>query len=465
MNAHSRFSFFAIAAFTAFTIAFTACSGEDGKDGIAGKDAEEVNVDSLAKAIRSEVTETLWDSLYAEPYVDTIYNILFDNTYSENWMDSIRESLLDSLKDADYDSLYDQLYDSIYNDIYTQNVIRTLDAAVLLAKDDIYGAFADQYALMYKDFENQDGQAIPVPVSISVRNTCESKNKVPCRWKKIVLKAWIEGVTDTSSTTGFVNPDTTIVLGATLKFDKDYLLGLSAPKQEQYQLRAYALENDREILFFSESRPTTIHPMQVNGAELLGVENRNWWNGVWITPNMDSITTILDEVAKKLPGGTLKVYQKYADDETVIESSSRVVKAVFEVLQKRNIKYVENDGIGSNGQKINYPIEVLRSKHAVCNEFSYLVASVLEAIGFEVAIIIIPSHMFIGWHTEKGGNALEVVETTLLSNKDATFEEANEKARETFTEEVSAEAQKSGDAEVILLDAVRKYGIMPNDIP
>ena len=148
MKTHSRLSFFAITAFTAFTIAFTACSGEDGKDGIAGKDAEEVDVDSLAKVIRTKVTKTLWDSLYAEPYVDTVYKILFDNTYSENWMDSIREALIDSLKDADYDSLYDQLYDSIYNDIYTQNVIRSLDASIWSSKENIYGAFANQYPLI-----------------------------------------------------------------------------------------------------------------------------------------------------------------------------------------------------------------------------------------------------------------------------------------------------------------------------
>lgn len=485
MLSRSRLLSIMLAAWAAFTFSFTACSGEDGADGVAGKDAEEVNVDSLAKAIRtkvtkdtkkvdvdsladairSEVTKTLWDSLYAEPYVDTIYNILFDNTYSEDWMDSIREALVDSLKDADYDSLYKVLYDSIYNDIYTQHAIRTLDAAVLISKDDIYGAFANQYSLMYKDFKGSKGEPLPVPVGITVRNTCEKKSSVPCRWKKITLKSWIEGATDTSMSTEFVNPDTSVTLGASLKFDKDYLLNLTAPKQEQIQLRAYALENDREILFFSESKPTTVHPMQINGGEYKGVENRNWWYGVWVTPNMDSISTILDEVAKKLPGGMLKVYQKYSDDETIAESSARVVEAVFDVLKKRNIKYVENDGAGSVGQKINYPIEILRSKHAVCNEFSLLFASVLEAIGFQAALIVIPDHMFVGWYSERDGKYLDVVETTLLNNKDATFQSANEAAIETFTEEVTAEAQKSGDAEIILLDEVRKFGIMPNDIP
>ncbi len=46
-----------------------ACSGENGAD---GRNAEEVNVDSLATAIRAEITGTLWDSLYAKPYVDTV---------------------------------------------------------------------------------------------------------------------------------------------------------------------------------------------------------------------------------------------------------------------------------------------------------------------------------------------------------------------------------------------------------
>ena len=225
--------------------------------------------------------------------------------------------------------------------------------------------------------------------------------------EKIALKVWIEGVTDTSTTTEFVNPDTSIIIGSSLKFDMDYLLDLSAPKQEQYQIRAYALENDREILFYSTSKPTTIHPVQVNGAELAGVVNRNWWVGVWITPNMDSISTILAEVSKKLPSESLKAYQKYSDDSTDTESAARVAKAVFEVLQKRNIKYVENDGIGSNGQKINYPIEILRSKQAVCNEFSFLFASVLEAIGFEVAIITIPNHMFVGWTVKKGSSTVK----------------------------------------------------------
>ena len=440
----------------------TACSGEDGVD---GKDAAEVNVDSLANVLRDEITGTLWDSLYAEPYVDTVYNILFDNAFATAWMDSVRNALLDSLKLADYDSLYAKLYDSVYADIYSQSVIRTLDAWTWSAKDDIYGAFANLYPLMYKDY-TAEGEAVPQPVSIKVRNTCEKGNsKVPCRWKKIMVKSWIEGFTDTATTTGNVNPDTTALFATSFKFDNEALLALTAPTKANIQVRAYALENDHEIPFFATSEPTTIHPMQVNGAELAGVKNRIWYDGVWVTPNMDSIPAILEEMAELLPDKVLKVYQKYEGDESISESSARVVQALFKVLQKRNLKYIENDGAGSRGQKVNYPVEVLRTRQGVCNELSFLVASILEAAGFDVYLVVLPTHMFVGWAGEVGTNSLGFLETTMLAQEDATFGGAYLAGAEKFNQQLEAGNFENGTSQIMELAELRAYGITPNDIP
>lgn len=464
------------------TLSLTGCSGEDGVD---GKDAPEVNIDSLANVLRDEITGTLWDSLYAEPYVDTVYNILFDNAFATAWMDSVRNALLDSLRTADYDSLYRELYDSVYADIYSQAVIRTLKAWTWSSKDNIYGAFANLYPLMYKDYIGSSGQPAPMPLGVKISNTCEQLTLTeedlmhmtqeqydalaaqvpPCRWKKILVKAWIEGFTDTATVSGTVNPDTTKTFGPTFNFDNEALLALTAPMKTNIQVRVYALENDHEILFFSESEPVTVHPMQVNGGELANVKNPDWYSGVWVTPNMDSIPNILNEVTELLPGKTLKVYQKYSEDETMAQSSARVVKAVFDVLHKRGINYVENNGAGSNGQKVNYPIEVLRSKQAVCNEFSYLVASVLEAIGFQVYIVKIPGHMFIGWASEKDSKSLGFIETTMLASESATFADAYEAGGNKFNEEQESGNFESGKSVIIFLQNVREYGIAPNDIP
>lgn len=460
------------AALICMSLLSVACTGEDGKDGIAGangkdgKDAK-VNVDSLAEAIRDEVTGTLWDSLYAESYVDTVYNILFDNTYSDKWMDSVRSALIDSLKGADYDSLYSELYDNIYSDIYSQNIIKNLDANIYYLRTPVNGAFVNLYPTIYKGMTFEDGTEMSQPLSVFVRNTCVNGTKeAPCRWNKIMVKAWVPGFADTASVTQNLNPNTSIVMGPDMVFDQKALYELEEVADAQMEVRVYALENDREILFFSATESLQINPVNINGGELADLGSaRNFLYAAWVTPAMDSISHIIKEVSKKLPNGTLKAYQKYSEDESVEESTSRVVKAVFDVLKTRGIKYIENDGGGAAGQKMEYPIEVLRTKRAVCNEFTFLFASVLEAIGFNTYLVLKPEHIFVGWATERNGSVLDFVETTMLDNEKNEFKDAVNSARTTYQEQVEAGNFESGDASLVSIDIAREAGITPNNVP
>ena len=262
----------------ALSFCIVACSGADGKDGIAGADGRDgrdglagtngkdgapgadgkdavVNLDSLADAIRKEISGSLWDSvktapnidtvyknlfdqafgeawmdstrqaiidslyaesymdsvngdlfgkafgkewmdsvrqtlidsLYAETYVDSVYKSSFDSAFSEAWLDSARQAMIDSLKESDYDSLYNKLYDSVYSDIYRQSVIRTLYAEDA-GTDDVYGAFANQYSLMYKDvpvpMEDESTMMLQSPFPIFISDSCDvlSEN---CNQKKV----------------------------------------------------------------------------------------------------------------------------------------------------------------------------------------------------------------------------------------------------------------------------------------
>lgn len=450
------------AALSCATISMTACSGENGVDGKDGKDAAEVNVDSLASVLREEITGTLWDTLYAKPYVDTVYQILFDNAFADSWMDSVREALIDSLKQADYDSLYANLYDSVYADIYSKNVIRNLDAFTWTLAPNINAAFAPQYPLMYKDY-TIDGEAISYPVSVKVRNSCDPDREA-CRWNKILLKAWIPGITDTATVTDNLNYGKDITLAPTFKYDSKALAAISAPEKTQIQLRAYALENDREILFFSKSEAVTIHPVEVFGAEG-NIQNRNWWHSAWVTPNMDSISTIHKEMEALLPGGQVKAYQLYAGDEDMITSSARLVKAVYDVLAKKDIDYVSNTGAASLGQKIKYPIQVLREKQANCIEGVDLFASILESLGMHTLIVLIPGHAFIGWYTDEEMTNYNFLETTAAWGGGADFMDAYKAGMDEFNEQVELGNFQNGTSEIVSLDKARAYGIMPNDVP
>lgn len=208
----------------------------------------------------------------------------------------------------------------------------------------------------------------------------------------------------------------------------------------------------------------TVNPVQVNGVEYVGIENRSWLTGVWVTPGMDSIQNILDDVALKLPGGTLKVYQLYSEDKMISASSQRVVQAIFEMLRDRGIHYIQNESAGNLGQKIKYPIEVLRSRSGICIETTVLFASILEAIGMQAFIVFVPGHAFVGWRVDKDSDTVDFVETTLIGYANSTFDDANELAIECYNEEVFAGTFESGESELIDLEKVREYGILPNNI-
>ena len=534
-----------------------ACTGADGRDGIAGVDGRDgrdglpgtngkdgkdavVNLDSLADAIRKEISSSLWDSvktapnidtvyknlfdqafgeawmdstrqalidslygeayvdsineelfdkafgqtwmdsvrqtlidsLYGETYVDSAYKSRFDSSFSEAWIDSARQALIDSLKQADYDSLYTKLYDSVYNDIYSQSVIRTLYAEDE-GLDEVYGAFANQYSLLYEDvpIPMEDGSMMMLqsPFPIIVSDSCNVLLD-QCVRKKVMVKSWVSGFSDTATVTGFVEPNSETNLYLSFKFYDNVLLSVSSARSALRHIEAYALENDRKILFYSESKLLTIHPMQLFGFEpglYLNpqVESYLWGYGVWVTPMADSITAIVSEIAKKLPNGEIKVYQPYYEDVSMAVNSRLVVNAVFLVLQSRNIKYVQNPGAASIGQRTNYPVETLRKKEGICNETATLFASVLERLGFRTRLIFVPGHVFVGWMTDKEGNVIDLIETTMIGDKNATFASANSRGLEEWQEQKDLGNFDSGDAVIVKMEGVRSFGIMPNNIP
>ena len=445
---------------------------------------DSVNSDLFEKAFGKDwmdsVRQTLIDSLYAETYVDSVYRSSFDSAFSEAWLDSARQAMIDSLKEADYDSLYNKLYDSVYSDIYRQSIIKTLYAEDANIKDEVYGAYVNQYSLMYENFRTIDDQGdsitIQSPFPIYVKNICNSVAET-CSQKKVMVKTWISGLTDTVTSTGVVEPNSRIILSPVFKFNENALYAITSAKRAQRQVEVYALENDHEILFYSVSRSLTIHPMQVFGAEKISGDSafpnsvfpnaQKLWIGVWVTPMADSITSIINEVAKKLPNGELLVYQKYGQDDSIEMSTYRVVNAVFEVLQSRNIKYVENNGAASLGQRVNYPIETLRKRQGLCLETAVLFASVLERLGYLTYVFFIPGHAFVGWveNIHEDDFDLDYVETTMIGNSSWTFYDANLAGINNYFDPLDDGSYQTDLVVGIPIYQLRYAGIMPNNIP
>lgn len=460
----------------AMMLALTACTTEKNSDGgvisideneqtsNANGNNNQINIDSLVDVLRNQVTTPPPTT----PYVDTSYKNNLNN--DEAWKDSVQQ-IIDSLKAAHNDSLYMNPIDTTSRDEESQSAIRNLyaeDDGV----EDVYGAFANQYALMYNfsfpDPDNTDDSiTIESPFPISITNECNDENDL-CSKKKVKVKTWISGFTDTATITAVINPADSIYLFPNFTFNNKALLSVTSAKKAQRQIEVYALENDQEIQFYSATKPITIHPMQVFGEEIifdLYQEAYYPWFAVWVTPWADSISDIVKEVAEKLPDGELAVYQPIYPVSMTLNSKV-IVEAVFNVLSSRRIKYIDDSGTTKlAGQKINYPVESLRKKQGICLETTVLFASVLERIGFQTFLIIIPGHAFVGWNTELDGDTIDVVETTMIGKENATFVKANDIALNEFNEQINLGNFESGTSVIISLEKVREMRILPNDIP
>lgn len=467
----------------AMALALTACTSEKNSDGgvisideneqtsNANGNNNQINIDSLVDVLRNQVTTPPPTT----PYVDTSYKNNLNN--DEAWKDSVQQ-IIDSLKAAHNDSLYMNPIDTTARDEKSQSAVQNLYAEDDALIEDVYGAFANQYALMYGDFpipdpDNiDDSITIESPFPISIANECNDENDL-CSKKKVKVKTWISGFTDTATITAIVNPADTINLFPNFTFDNKALLSVTSAQKAQRQIEVYALENNQEIQFYSATKPITIHPMQVFGDEIIfdlyayifNQDAHYPWFGVWVTPWADSILNIVKEVAEELPDGELAVYQPIYPVSMTLNSKV-IVEAVFNVLSSRRIKYIDDSGTTKlAGQKINYPVETLRKKQGICLETTVLFASVLERIGFQTFLIIIPGHAFVGWNTELDGDTIDVVETTMIGKENATFVKANDIALNEFNEQINLGNFESGTSVIISLEKVREMGILPNDIP
>lgn len=145
--------------------------------------------------------------------------------------------------------------------------------------------------------------------------------------------------------------------------------------------------------------------------------------GAFVTPNHPSIMRFLRTVADRHPATRLLGYQDNADVEAQ-------VKAVFAALKDKEaagIVYVNslntfNPNTGERSQRLRLPRESLGDRQANCVDGTVLFASLLEALSLNPAVVVLPTHVIVGWETAPGSNEWRYLDTTKLDTR--TFEEA-----------------------------------------
>lgn len=128
----------------------------------------------------------------------------------------------------------------------------------------------------------------------------------------------------------------------------------------------------------------------------------------WVTPHQN----IIREFAAKATAG-LAASSSYSYPNQFRQDLA--AQWLFESMRAYGVKYV-ND-IDTVGDYVQLPYEVLKRKTGDCEDNAILYASLLEAVGIDSVIIIIPSHAFAGYINYTGD--LVPVETTAETFSDA----------------------------------------------
>lgn len=136
--------------------------------------------------------------------------------------------------------------------------------------------------------------------------------------------------------------------------------------------------------------------------------------GAYVTPNAPQVHDFLAIAKKHHPEGQFRGYQQDADVEAQ-------VKALYDALREEaKLSYVNSiiafsPEEGTETQRVRLPRESLERGVANCIDATVLLASLLEAISMNPAIVAVPQHTFLAWETGQGTGEWRYIETTKIA--------------------------------------------------
>jgi Tfp pilus assembly protein PilF len=184
---------------------------------------------------------------------------------------------------------------------------------------------------------------------------------------------------------GAIQPGNSERVEITLYLEKNVLVSLTDPVNTQATVQlAYndgAGERKRAL-----SVPVTI-------------QNSNALH--WATPSMAaSFITPNNPTVKALSRFGLGIAGKQ-NDNTVIRCVLHAA-AVYATVQAGGITYVKDPNMAPGHEvvdQIQYPIQTLRLKSGDCDDTSVLLASLMESVGIETALVVYPEHVMVMFNT------------------------------------------------------------------
>lgn len=233
-----------------------------------------------------------------------------------------------------------------------------------------------------------------------------------------------------------------------------------APIKREFPIRVHPLD---EALYFVREAQADV--------------DLGWSFAAWVDPYHPVVDEILQMAGLDLDAG---VKAKGGREERL-----RLARELWVVLERRGLRYAsESTGISQGPVMYSQRVRLLSStwndRVANCMDGSVLIASVLERLGVDTLIVLVPGHAFVGFYSAADKREAEFLETTLLGQKRAfnpASRDEDERVREQALVGFEA-ARRAGrtayrkaaprldgrhrpDFALIDISVARAYGIMP----
>jgi len=187
----------------------------------------------------------------------------------------------------------------------------------------------------------------------------------------------------------------------------------------------------------------------------------------WVTPNAPAVVAVVGRAAARIPDRRLVGYQGGGTTDERAAAVRSQVQALFESVKHHDggMAYVNAPvGFGGNPgdvpQRISLPRDSIVNRQANCVDGVVLFASLMERIGLNVVLVLVPGHAFVGWETGPSSGQYEYLETT-MNDFAAACQEGQarfDRARPLVGQPLFAPA---GFAVVLTLADLRARGVTP----
>jgi hypothetical protein len=279
---------------------------------------------------------------------------------------------------------------------------------------------------------------------------------------KVVVKSVIDGYTNTATDTITVAAGATEEIRQNPRLTTTAIDGLNSEHQADLNVTVSYLDNGQPRTVLDQTSQTLVTSRRDFPWGISGFTQKENFDLVvaMVTPTDTSVEQLIRSAANYDPSGAMTSGYDSAQDAngTVFQRLADIWAAE---TNDYKLTYISTPitFASNSSQRIRLPGEVLDTNSGNCIELTLLYASVVEALGMQSSIVIIPGHAYIAVREDNANDYYYFIETTMIGA--ATFTDAVKTGLSEWNDAAANINAGEADYGWVVVDDARAAGITP----